>query len=250
MIAVDELLLFFPSKYPVGDWDPEGQNFQNVSFQAEDGTKLHGWYCPSENPRGVLLLAHGNAGNIATRVEWISYLQQRLRLSVFAFDYRGYGKSDGKPSVKGALQDATAARAKLCELAQVKDDAVILMGESLGGAMVTQLAVDSAPRGLILQSTFPSLRDVASVHYPRLAWLVSRKKLDSLSAIQRYHGPLLQSHGEADRTIPMALGQRLFQAANQPKQFVTIANAYHNDWIMADYLKQLDQFLDRLPAAK
>lgn len=249
MLSIDELLLFFPAKYPTGDWQPQDLTYQDVAFQAADGTKLHGWYCPSANPRGVLLLAHGNAGNIATRVEWIRFLQ-KFRLSVFAFDYRGYGKSEGKPSVQGALQDAAAAQAKLAELAQVDPAEVIYMGESLGGAIVTALAADAPPRALILQSTFPSLRDVAAVHYPKLAWLVSKKKLDSVSAIAQYHGPLLQSHGTTDRTIPFALGQKLFQAANEPKVWVPIAGADHNDWLTGDYLRQLDQFLNRLPAAR
>ncbi|RCS44009.1 alpha/beta hydrolase [Bremerella cremea] len=248
MVPLDELLLFFPAKFPEGDWQPEGETFEDVTFQAEDGTQLHGWYCPCEEPRGVLLLAHGNAGNIATRVDWIRYLQRKARLSVFAFDYRGYGKSEGKPSVKGVLQDATAARAKLCELAKVNDSDVILMGESLGGAVATALAAQAKPRALILQSTFPSLREVAAVHYPRLAWLVSRSKLDSVTAIAQYQGPLLQSHGNADRTIPIALAEKLFQAANQPKQWVTIDNAGHNNWITGEYLQQLDRFLDSLPA--
>src|SRR5690606_28386038 len=77
MVPLDELLLFFPAKFPQGDWQLAGESFEDVSFQAEDGTKLHGWYCPCENPRGVLLLAHGNAGNIATRIEWIRYLQHK-----------------------------------------------------------------------------------------------------------------------------------------------------------------------------
>ncbi len=190
--SIDELLLFFPSKFPAGDWNPKDLRFKDVFFSADDETKLHGWYCPCNNPRAVLLLAHGNGGHIASRTPWLRYLQNRARLSVFIFDYRGYGRSEGTPTVEGAIQDATAARAKLRELAAVKDSEMLLMGESLGGAIVVQLAVDSPPRGLILQSTFSSLRDVADVHYPKLSWLVPRKKLDSVAQIVRYRGPLLQ----------------------------------------------------------
>lgn len=156
--TIDELLLFFPTKYPDGDWNPTNLKFQNVFFTAEDKTKLHGWYCPANNPRAVVLVAHGNAGHVASRVPWLRYLQTRAKVSVFMFDYRGYGRSEGTPTVQGAIQDANSARAKLCELAAIKDSEMLLMGESLGGAIVLQLAADSPPRGLILQSTFSSLR--------------------------------------------------------------------------------------------
>lgn len=244
--SIDELLLFFPSKFPNGEWTPKDLKFQDVFFAAEDQTKLHGWYCPADNPRAVVLVAHGNAEHVASRAAWLRYLQSKAQLSVFMFDYRGYGRSEGTPTVEGAIQDAMAARTKLCELAAVKDSEILLMGESLGGAIVVQLAAKSPPKGLILQSTFSSLRDVADVHYPKLAWLVPRNKLDSVAQITAYRGPLLQSHGTADRTIPLTSGERLFRAANEPKQFVSIENADHNNWLTDAYLKQLDAFINRL----
>lgn len=242
--SVEEMLLFFPSKYPSGNWNPAELRFKDVNFAADDGTKLHGWYCESEKPRGVVLLAHGNAGHVASRAEWLRYLQSQLQVSVFIFDYRGYGRSQGKPTIDGALRDAKAARAKLRELARVTDADMLLMGESLGGAMVVQLAAESAPRGLILQSTFSSLRDVADVHYPRLSWLVSRRTLNSVTKIAEYRGPLLQSHGDADTTIPFSAAEKLFLAANEPKLFFTVKNANHNDWLTDAYLKELDKFID------
>ena len=248
--SLDELLLFFPSKFPSGDWKPKDLQFQDVFFAAEDGTKLHGWYCPAKRPRGVVLIAHGNAGHVASRAPWLRYLQTKARVSVFMFDYRGYGRSEGTPTVEGAILDATAARAKLCELAGVKDSEMLLMGESLGGAIVVQLAAKSPPRGLVLQSTFSSLRDVADVHYPKLSWLVPRDKLDSATEIAAYQGPLLQSHGTADRTIPFSSGQKLFRAANEPKEFVAIKNVDHNNWVTAAYLKRFDQFITRISAAR
>ena len=248
--SIDELLLFFPSKFPTGDWDPKDLEFKDVFFSSQDETKLHGWYCPSEKPRAVLLIAHGNAGHIASRAPWLRYSQNRAKLSVFIFDYRGYGRGEGTPTVDGAIQDATAARAKLRELATVKDSEMFLMGESLGGAIVVQLAADSAPRGLILQSTFSSLRDVADVHYPKLSWLVPPTKLDSVSQIVRYRGPLLQSHGSVDQTIPFSSGEKLFRVANEPKQFVTIEGADHNNWLSDAYLERLDRFITRVASSK
>ena len=248
--SIDELLLFFPSKFPSGEWNPQDLQFQDVYFAAEDETKLHGWYCSVTNPRAVILVAHGNAGHVASRARWLRYLQTQARVSVFMFDYRGYGRSEGTPTVEGAIQDATAARAKLCELAAIEDSEMLLMGESLGGAIVVQLAANSPPRGLILQSTFSSLRDVADVHYPKLSWLVPRNKLDSATQIVRYRGPMLQSHGNMDRTIPFLSGEKLFRSANEPKQFVTIEQADHNNWLTDAYLKQLDGFIARVAQAK
>lgn len=241
--SIDELLLFFPSKYPAGNWNPVDLRFEDVWFAAEDQTRLHGWYCPCANPRATILIAHGNAGNIAFRAPLLRWLQARMRVSALIFDYRGYGRSEGVPTVEGALQDARAARAKLGELAGIKDSDMLLMGESIGGAFVVQLAAESAPRGLILQSTFSSLKDVADVHYPKLSWLVPPGKLDSATAIARYQGPLFQSHGSADRTIPFASGRKLFQSANQPKTLVVIPGADHNNWLTGEYLSRLDQFV-------
>ncbi len=244
--SIDELLLFFPTKFPNGEWKPRDLQFQDVFFAAEDNTKLHGWYCPADVPRAVVMVAHGNAGHVASRASWLRYLQTQAKVSVLMFDYRGYGRSEGTPSVQGAIKDARAARSKLCELASVKESEVLLMGESLGGAIVIQLAAESPPRGLILQSTFSSLRDIADIHYPKVAWLVPRDKLDSASQIVRYRGPLLQSHGNEDRTIPFSSGEKLFRSANEPKQFVTIEHGDHNNWLTDAYLKQLDGFLTRV----
>jgi hypothetical protein len=166
-----------------------------------------------------------------------------MRVAVFMFDYRGYGRSEGVPTVEGALQDARAARARLAEHAGIKESEMMLMGESLGGAIVVQLAAESAPRALILQSTFSSLKDVADVHYPNLSWLVPPAKLNSAAQIGRFHGPLLQSHGTADQTIPLSLGEKLFESANEPKTFMRITGADHNNWLTDDYLRQLDAFI-------
>jgi hypothetical protein len=248
--SLDELLLFFPAKHPAGNWIPTGLTFQDVAFESRDKTKLHGWYCPCEKPRAVVLMAHGNAGNVATRAAWLSYLQTKLRVSTFMFDYRGYGKSEGVPTTEGVLDDARAAMTKLGELTQSKDFDIVVMGESLGGAVAVQLAAERAPRALILQSTFSSLRDVADIHYPKLSWLVPTDKLNSAREIVKYKGPVLLSHGSADGTIPFPLGFKLFKAANQPKSLVMIPGADHNDWLRADYLGQLSAFIEKLPTGK
>jgi fermentation-respiration switch protein FrsA (DUF1100 family) len=225
-------------------------NFEDVWFEAEDGTRLHGWYCPCDKPRAVLLFAHGNAGNLAQRSGLMQYFQKQLGVTALIFDYRGYGRSVGLPTVEGILQDARAARGLLARRAVVPETQIVLMGRSLGGAVVIQLAAESPPRGLILESTFSSFKDVAARHFPRLAWLVPPSKLDSLSQIKRYKGPLLQSHGDADSTVPYSLGLKLFRAANEPKRWITIPGGDHNSPQTSDYYQQLDRFLDDLPVGR
>lgn len=159
------------------------------------------------------------------------------------FDYRGYGRSRGFPTVRRVLSDANAAREKLRELADIPDSEMMLMGESLGAAIAVQLAAESPPRALILQSTFSSLREIANLHYRRLSWLVPRSKLDSASAIKHYRGPLLHSHGEDDRIIPYSDARKLFDAANEPKTFVSLPRRGHNDWMTENYLRKLQEFI-------
>lgn len=244
--AIDEWFLFFPSEYPAGDWKPNDLTYSDVDFASADGTKLHGWFCPANQARGVILLAHGNAGNVAGRARWLRILQERLRVSVFAFDYRGYGRSEGTPTVKGVIEDARAARAKVCELAKIDPSELIIMGESLGGAIAVELAAERPVSGLVLQSTFSSLKDVAEVHFAKLSWLVDANKLNSTERIKYFQGALLQSHGTQDSTVPFSLGEKLFNAANEPKKFVRIQGAEHNNWLTPEYIKSLDEFIREL----
>ncbi|MGN6543938.1 MAG: alpha/beta hydrolase [Aureliella sp.] len=236
-------LLFFPARYPSGDWAPQDLDYEDVYFPAADNTRLHGWYCRCPQARATVLFLHGNAGNVASRASMLRWLQSWVKVDVFIFDYRGFGRSAGMPTIDGALQDARAARAKLRELAGIDNSQMMLMGESLGGAIAVQLAAESAPQALVLQSTFSSLRDLADVHYPQHSSVVPPTLLSSVSEIAKFHGPLLQSHGERDRVIPFELGKRLFEAANEPKEFFAIPGADHDDWASEAYWQQLGEFV-------
>jgi len=240
-------LLFYPSDDSVGNWKPEGLPFEDVAFASADGTMLHAWFCKCETPRAIVLYAHGNGENIATRARLLRELLNKVRVSIFIFDYRGYGRSEGQATIEGALADARAARSKLCELASIKDSEMLLMGDSLGGAIVVQLAAESAPRGLVLQSTFSSLRDIAKVHFALMAAVVDTKTLDSATRIKAYSGPLFQSHGNRDGVIPFELGEKLFQSANEPKTFFTVRDAGHNNSLTPEYLEALSKFISELP---
>ncbi len=246
MMLMENSMIFFPSVYPDGFWDPPGLEFEDAWFTAADGTKLHGWYVPHDSPRAVLLFAHGNAGNISHRYDLLQELHE-LGVATLAFDYRGYGRSSGEQSEQGVLADARAARTWLAGKAGVGETDIVLMGESLGGGVMVDLAAHDGARGLILENTFTSLPDVAAYHYP---WLpvrtLMRTRLDSAAKIAKYHGPLLQLHGDADTIIPYSIGQQLFSVANEPKTFVTIPRGDHNDQRTPEAIRAIDAFLSRL----
>ncbi|HVC96447.1 MAG TPA: alpha/beta hydrolase [Pirellulales bacterium] len=246
MMFLEESLVFFPSREAYEGWKRPG--VEEVEFRAADGTRLYGWYMPHPSPRALLLFACGNAGNITHRAERFEALRDRHELTVFAFDYRGYGRSDGRPNEAGILLDARAARRWLADRAGVAEGDIVLMGESLGGGVMVDLAARDGARGLVLENTFTSLPAVAAYHYPWLpVRLVMRNRLDSLSKIGSYHGPLLQCHGDADQIIPFAIGQELFEAANQSKRFVHLPGHDHNDELPSVYSETLEEFVAGLP---
>lgn len=247
MMFLEESFIFFPAPHPEGDWQPLGLDVEDAWFEAADGTKIHGWYVPHESPRAAVLFCHGNAGNISHRIETLQILHHRMGVSVLIFDYRGYGRSEGRPDEPGVLADARAARKWLARRENIDQTEIVLMGRSLGGAVAVDLAAQDGARALVLESSFTSICDVAAYYYP---WLpiraMMRTRFDSAGKIARYKGPLLQSHSKSDTIIPFRFGHRLFEAANEPKQFIAFEGIDHNDPQPAEYYRQLDKFLDKL----
>jgi hypothetical protein len=173
----------------------------------------------------TLLWCHGNAGNISHRLDNLKLLHDRLALNIFIFDYRGYGRSQGKPSEEGTYRDAEAAVAYLRIRKDIDQDAVIIFGRSLGGAIAVDLASKHQCLGLILESTFSSLAGM----FPYLPTDAIPIKYDSLAKIKQVRMPLLMLHGDCDEVVPFQSGRELFEAANEPKEFYTIKGAGHND---------------------
>jgi uncharacterized protein len=249
--GLDETLALFPVKYPEGDWSPSETVFEDCWFESIDGLRLHGWSLKHDKPTAAIVFCHGNAGNVTHRGYIAALLHKRLGASVLVFDYRGYGRSEGVPTVDGLIRDARAARAWLAEHEGIAESDVVLMGESLGGGVAVQVAAADGARGLVVQNTFSSLRDAADAHYPKLLVnIVVKDRLNSAEAIANYKGPLLQTHGDSDSVVPFASGKRLFDAANEPKTFVEVPGGDHNDLPAKTFLFELDQFIGGLPPVK
>lgn len=228
---------------------PRDNSIRSVSFTAPDGVGLHGWLAEAPDPQAVVLFCHGNADRVERLEPRLKFLRDRCRATVLAFDYRGYGQSEGSPAEPGIVSDARAARKWLAEQAGVDERAIVLMGQSLGGGVAIDLAAADGARALVLESTFTSLPDVAA---SKFAWLpvrwLMRNRLDSASRIAQYDGPVLQCHGTADRVIPFALGEQLHARIPGPKRFVALEGLDHVDPLgRAEYAEALEGFL-REPA--
>jgi len=249
LMLFEESLIFLPIRYPEGDWRPAMLEFEDAWFETADGLRLHGWYCPARAGSPVILFSHGNAGNITHRADEILLWQRRLDVAVFIYDYRGYGRSEGKPSEAGVYEDARAAYRWLTEQKGVEPERILLRGKSLGSAVAMQLALEVPHMGLILESSFTSAPDMGALLYPWLPvrWLM-HTRFDNLAKISRYHGPVLITHCRDDTIVPFRMGRKLFEAANEPKWFYAIKIGDHNDLhplVDDGYLPAIRQFLEQ-----
>ena len=246
---LEKRYIFFPTAEIEQTPNQAGLAYEDVFFTADDGLQLHGWYVPG---RGDVtwLWFHGNGGNISHRVEEVMLFHQRLGVNQFIFDYRGYGRSAGKPTEKGTYRDSRAALAYLQSRSDVAPEKIVYFGRSLGSAVALELAVSQEPLALVLVAPFSSVEDMARVTFPFLPFhFLVRNRYDSMSRIQQIHRPVLILHGGLDQTVPLSQGKRLFEAANQPKRFQLLPNAAHNDTYSAGgnaYWDTLEEFLASL----
>ena len=265
-LAVFENNLVYPgSPYARGNWDAQGQGFTEVEFQAEDETKLFGWYADAPMPdralvnsdaageenelkrRRAILYCHGNAENVAQASAYAGKrFRQELDASIFVFDYRGFGKSEGSPHEAGLQMDADAALAWLCEKTSLKPADIIIVGHSIGGGPACYLANKYGCQMLVLQRTFSSLPDAAAYKYPMFPiHFVMRNRMNSAEAIRACQMPLFQSHGSADQLVPIELGKQVFE--NSPagqKEFFKVDGMTHWDPLPEEYWVKLRAFAD------
>ena len=246
LLLFEKHLIYFPSRGHDATPAGLGLAYEEVELRAEDGVGLHGWFLPVKGSRLTVLLCHGNAGNISHRLDRVLLLQSHLAADTLLFDYRGYGRSEGSPDEEGTYRDARAAHGFL-RARGVGPNRLVIMGESLGAAVALQLALEVEARALVLEAPFTSIPDMARAVYPFLpVWPLVRTRYDNLGKIPRLRCPVLVLHGDRDEVVPFPQGQRLFEAAPEPKRFFAIPGAHHNDAFVVggeDYWRVLREFL-------
>ncbi len=235
MLILDRNLIYFPERDLDATPDSVGLYYEDVNLTAADGTRIHGWRIPGRS-EVTLLWFHGNSGNISHRLDNILMLNRRLGVGILIIDYRGYGLSEGKPSERGLYMDAEAALDYLTsDLGLDSERDVILLGRSLGAGVVVEMATRHRVRGVILESGFTSIREMADSSDSKLpislVLLLFEARYDSISKIGRVESPVMILHGDRDDTVPYWMAEKLYGAANDPKTLYPIRGASHNDTV-------------------
>lgn len=218
-----------------------GLKMEVVNVQTTDGLSLLAWYAAPRKNQPVVVVYHGNTGNVAHRA-YIAEQMMKQGYGVLMLEYRGYGGNDGKPTEEGLYTDARASLKWLGKKG-FKPSRLVYYGESLGTGVAVQMALEAPPRAIVLQSPYSSILDVAAPHF----WFLPvapliRDKFDSASKVGKIHAPLLIIHGDKDNLIPITLAQKLYRAANQPKKFLTVHDAGHN-LLMDGALRQVMEWV-------
>ncbi|MDO4786162.1 MAG: alpha/beta hydrolase [Fretibacterium sp.] len=237
-------LAFHPTREAGATPEDAGLRYEDVTLTAADGVRLHAWYVPAENARATLLFCHGNGGNLSWRVDSLRIFHD-LGLSSLIFDYRGYGRSEGKPSVAGVALDARAAWEWL-ENRGVAPDDIVLFGRSLGGAVALSLTRHVKPRLLILESTFASPFGAVRLNFlAPLLRLAVGDIWNSREAARRLTMPTLCIHSPDDGIVPYREGRRLYEAVASDKTFVEIRGGHNEGFLKSQsvYIPALDAFL-------
>jgi len=242
-------MVFYPLKEIDVTPDKWGLSYEPVKIKLSDDLKISGWYIPHPEAKKTVLFFHGNGGNISHRGDSL-YIFHKLKLNVLIIDYPGYGESEGSPSETGLYQSANAAWQYLISDKKTNPEKIIIFGRSLGGAVATDLASRVKAGGLILESTFSSVRDFIDIAFPVFShFIYLRYSFDSLNKIKKVTAPVLMIHSPDDEVIPFELGQKLFTAVQSEKEFLQIEGG-HNDGFMQSipsYMQALRLYFQSLP---
>ena len=246
ILYIHPYLVYMPRRMMEGTPSRANLDYREIFFKTKDGVILNAWFIPAEEPKATALHCHGNSGNIADRIDTIK-IYHNMGISLFIFDYRGYGKSKGSPSEKGTYKDAEAAWNYLVEEMGIAPGDIIISGHSLGGAVAIYLAGKVAPKALIVEGSFTSMTDMGKLFYPYLPIrLLVRHRYNSINHLKKVHCPVLIIHSPDDRVVPFFMGKSLYYAANPPKRFLEIHGS-HNDAILdsrEEYTREIKgQFL-------
>lgn len=240
-------LVYFPTRAIVATPDNIGLLYEDVNLRTHGGVEIHGWYVRKKDARWTVLLLHGNGGNISHRLDTLRILHE-LGVDTLIIDYPGYGKSGGRPDEQGTYDAATAAWQFLAVNA-TNPGKIILFGRSLGGVIAVWLAKRVDPAGLILESTFTSLADMARHHYPFLpVSLISRYDYDAISTAADITVPVLMVHSVQDEIVPFELGAELYDALPGRKAFLEIRGGHNDGFLVTgrEYTNGIKLFLESL----
>lgn len=255
-------LFFYPNQTTYITPDRLKLEYEEVYLDTPDGETLHGWWLPAESKaRGTVYFLHGNAQNISSHIMNVAWLPER-RYNVFLIDYRGYGRSTGAPDIEGALHDSETGLRWLAEQPDVEGQPLFLLGQSLGGALGTVLASEWVKRdeqpsldGIILDGTFSGFRAIAREKLGSF-WLTWPLQIPlSWTITDEYEGfehiadlspvPVMVIHSVRDGIIPFHHGQRLFEAAKQPKTFLQTDTPHASTFVIPAYQEAVLEFMER-----
>ena len=240
-------LIYFPSKSHYATPKAAGLEYEDVWLTTADGVRIHGWFVFHPEPRGTLLFFHGNAGNIGDRIESLQIFN-RLGLNSLIIDYHGYGLSGGSAGEQETRLDAKAAWDHLTTDRGIPPEDIVVFGRSLGGGVAAWLASETNPAGLILESSFTSVPDLAAKYYPLFpVRLLARVRYDSKAALSRIRCPVLIVHSVDDEIVPFSHGRALFDAAPPSRFFLELRGGHNDGFLRAGdwYVNGLSGFLDR-----
>lgn len=213
-------LIYFPTREYSQTPEDRGLEFDDLTLTTRDGVNVAAWYVKHAAATASVIFFHGNGGNMSGRLDALALLH-RAGFNVLMLDYRGYGRSEGRPTEEGTYEDADAAWRYLADTEGERPERIVLFGRSLGGAVAIELALRHEPGVLVVDSTFTNLYDIGRMHYPLLpvGWLLTYR-YDSIEKVGRIHCPKLFVHAQDDSLIPMSNGRRLYEAATDPKEFL------------------------------
>jgi len=246
LMLLENWLVYHPIK-ATNHWEPPPcADIQDVELTCTDDTCIHGWWLPSTGAKSALLYFHGNAGNLSWRGKSVVKLRDHLGVSVLIVDYPGYGKSQGRPSEHGCYECADTAYNWLVDHEGIAPENILIYGKSLGGGVAVDLARRKEHRALILVKTFTSATEVGGQMFPWLPvrWIM-RNRFASIDKIKDCKRPIFLAHGDIDEIIPYELGKKLYEAAGEPKQFMTMPGVRHNDVIPDEMFVELKAFLEK-----
>jgi hypothetical protein len=243
---IEKKSLYFPFREIEVTPQAAGLDYEQVFLTAIDGIEISGWFIPSHSPKATFLFSHGNGGNISHRLEKIKIFND-LNVNTFIFDYRGYGISKGSPSEEGLYLDADAAYEYLVKERKIPAHKIIGYGESLGGAVIIDLARKHELGGIILEGSFTSIRDMARKYLPFIPSFVYKSSFNSLEKISDIKSPKLHFHSKSDEIVPYHLGKKLFDSAPGPKEFVELQGGHNDAFLVSEgvYRSKMNEFLDR-----